>query len=220
MDIEKPLTINVRLEVEVLSGDFSGFYLSRLVHRDSGRLLIVHPVHQGALVPVSPGQELVIRFLNDGGVFEFHTEVISLQPEKTPVLPVTTPSTLTKIQRRAHVRVPVSFELDFHVLGPDGHHPAPGAKPHHGLAVDLSGGGLSIHHDASLTMDQRILFDLVLPRYTLKNIIGRVMRAQDYTPPSKLAREAGVEFSAIREKDREQVIRYVFERQIALKKKA
>jgi c-di-GMP-binding flagellar brake protein YcgR len=79
---------------------------------------------------------------------------------------------------------------------------------------------MSIHHDASLAMDQRILFDLVLPRYTLKNIIGRVMRAQEIAPPSSHARVAGVEFSAIREKDREQVIRYIFERQIALKKKA
>ena len=83
-----------------------------------------------------------------------------------------------------------------------------------GIIKDISGGGARISTDAPIEIGDILEIDLSEDLNTKNEVVSRVTHIYSKNHLT----EAGVEFVLIKEPDRDKIIKYVFQRQIELKK--
>jgi len=137
-----PLT-GQAIAIEILSGPWRGEYDTRVTGADTERLFLALPLLNGEPVKPDPGTPLRAAFRNHFGSFRFMGTVVSDELLYGHCIVITMPAELRRMQRRGHVRLPVSLPIRVMRL------PDPAAPPREapsfleGTTVDVGGGGLS-----------------------------------------------------------------------------
>ncbi|MBZ4672677.1 flagellar brake domain-containing protein [Deferribacterales bacterium Es71-Z0220] len=215
-DISTYLTINTKILVNVLSGNYRGIYDSRIEDIHNDKMKITIPSQKGIPFPLSPGSKLEVSFITPMGRFSFNSEVIGRTRENIPLLEIVYPEFLRRQELRRFFRVEARLKIKFRTIDYIEKDGAPEMikKEYDGIIKDISGGGIRLTSDIQLEQGQAIELDMSEAIGTKFDIIARVVHIYNNDDKS----EVGVEFITIKETDRDKIIKYVFQRQIELKR--
>lgn len=194
-------------------------YRCRFVEKRKGQLLIDLPVHvkTNRTKLFRTGVPLRAFFTDDNGAtYVFETRVQGRELGQIPMLTLEYPDEdrMIRVQRREFVRIETSVDAAVH---PKEERFAPIVT----MTADLSGGGTAVYlprrHD--LKENMAVVCWLVLPMQSgeihylcLDSRILRIFRDK-----KEISEKASLEFTTIKETQRQQLIRYCFEQQLKRK---
>ncbi|MGP4077012.1 flagellar brake protein [Halobacillus sp. K22] len=194
-------------------------YKCKLADYEKGYICIDYPINvrTDKTAFIMEGTEIQASFITeDQSVYCFNTEVVARRKLNIPVIVLTFPpkKELIRIQRRKYVRVDASVDV------------AVQFENHSFTAVtqDISGGGVAILQPFHVKMKkyQRVNLTLVLSmnsgesRYVeTEGIVVRVIQQDDGE-----RNNVSIQFENILEKQRQLIIRYSFEQQLNMRRKA
>lgn len=207
----------ITLEVTSEEQDKKPMLKSRIADENPDVLWIEVPTaEKGRFIRLVEGDMLVISYTSSttGVTYTFRSEVKGNKKENATVLFAIRKPALSEVhsvQRRAFVRVEASLEVACLFAG---------VKKFVATTVDISGGGLSMITDSSLNLQAEDELEcwLLVPfrNGNIEHIpfIGAVVR----TKPVQQGLMVMMRIAEISESDRQKIVRYVFERQIELRK--
>lgn len=170
---------------------------SRVVDWFRGDLVLAAPVQ----APVSPGERLQVSWTSTGGPCWLDAVVVEVGEHPLPVWRVRPATTTTRIQRRQHIRAPVTQRV---VIG------GPGAS-RQGVLTDLSEGGMRVTtaEDAAYAVGDAVAVKLPVgdaPMIARAEVV-RVNRPEEKT-------ELALRFLDLSSRDADRIRRVVFLQQI------
>lgn len=191
-------------------------------------LYIAAPIHEGVLYPVHVGAVMDVLFVIRADdfikidMFSFKAKVIERNNDgNVAMLKIKPVTELERIQRRKFFRMKATLDIKYRE--PVNKDADPSMQHAYKKAVtrDLSGGGLCIATMEKLENGKIFEFVLDLAGRGEIEFIGRVVRViKTYDGDEfKYKYQIGISFEKIEEKDREEIIRYIFFAQRKLRKK-
>ncbi|MEW8977254.1 MAG: PilZ domain-containing protein [Symbiobacterium sp.] len=205
--------INERVTIYVPQGIWKGRYPTYLEAVDEQTLRVAHPMYRSALLPVMPGDEVVVEYLEGGERVGFEATVLERSSGDMPTLVLTRPEpgAIRRLQLRNFVRLDVSLPVDYAPSGT--RRPASEgegeAELKSGRVVNLSGGGAQLLVEEEFPVGARLDLVLHLPDRVIPAEAEVVRHITEPHAPPRL----GVRFTAIEERDRERIVRYIFAEQ-------
>lgn len=194
---------------------------SRIAGIADNVLLIEMPIEEGSgkMRYFPKGTKLTAFFVDEKGIrYNFSSTVIGKAKENIPVLLVEKPAenSIVKIQRRDYLRVPLKLNLILVLQNP--------VEIVNVETLDLSGGGLLFSTSKVLPLENEQTVNGVIQLPHWKNgtidirFFGSVKRV---VPPNEQrpVQLIGIQFEDIEERNREQIIRLCFQRELELKRK-
>lgn len=203
-------TINQRIMLRIPSGSWKGRYSAYMEAVESTTIKIAHPMFGSGLVPLFPGDDVVVEYLQEGERLAFDAKVVGrdLQPVALLILTRPDPRAIYRQQLRDFVRLEVNLPVEYVPS-----EKAPGEEPKplsEGRTVNLSGGGAQIVLPEQFPVGAKLDLVLHLP----KRVIfaeAEVVRIVAHDNPEEYCH--GVRFTAIEEREREQIVKYIFSEQ-------
>lgn len=207
-------TINQRLTIYVPTGWWKGRYSTYLEAVEESSIRVAHPMFGSALIPVMPGDEVVVEYLHDGERVGFSAQVLQRVEGATPALVLTKPepAEIRRQQLRSFFRLDVSLPIEY---VPSGRKPDGDAEPElvPGRTVNISGGGAQIVTRESYPVGTRLdvvihLPDRLIPAEVevVRHVPVAVVPGSGEAPEPRM----GVRFTQIDDRDREQIVRFIF----------
>lgn len=225
-----PQKVTLAFPLELLSQDLLkldparvengyAYFRSTVVRVEEEEFTVQTPYWKRGIVFVPAGTEIKVRFLDKEQLYEFPAKVLELQSTNEILYRLQRPEEdkIRKIQRRQFVRVPVNLLSRLTLLD--------GSTRFTYFVTNLSAGGMFGKVEAHAFNLQPLRSGELLSgeldienREEIKRIefLGSITRLE---PEAEGWRHFGLKFEHISEADREQLIRYCFERQLELKKK-
>jgi c-di-GMP-binding flagellar brake protein YcgR len=194
-------------------------YPTRIEEVRGDYLIVATPMHRREYVKLPLGQKLMLSVIRRNNPYFFETTAVGEEwGEGQQVTVLRRPADNTGVALREHVRVPVTIsDGQFWWEGPNGKF----GPPIVGQLVDLSAGGLLVVTKTGLPIGTR-----VLTRFTLSRQLGHLMVdarvLRDYERTSDLAvtsHRAHLQFLDMTDKDRDRLIKFVFQRERELRQK-
>lgn len=217
------LNIGDTLNLEIDEGDDKEkqHFKCRLVDRVKDYLFIDYPINQRTkrVGFFHDGTQFQVSFIGkDQAVYLFETQLQGRQKGRIPMLIIRDPGKekYIRVQRREHVRVETAIDVAVH-------HKDKEFSPFTSLTADISGGGIALvlPRGHNLSSGKDIICWLSLPMQTGEikfiQVDCHVIRIIPSKGNSK--EKATIEFIDIKERDRQTIISYCFERQLYLRKK-
>lgn len=211
-DVDKFLTVNQKLLIEVKVGDHAGIYDSRIEDMEKGSLHISMPSEKGVAVPLKPNTKLHVSFVMDRGRLSFKSVVEDRYMDPLPMLKVAKPDLMFREELRAFFRVDTRIPVKLMVDIDEGD--IVKQKLYEGKIIDMSGGGCRVFTPAPVKKDSifEIFFQGSLEKLeSVKVEAKRIRRVEENF-------EIGSEFYGISQSERDRIIKYVFKRQVELRK--
>lgn len=213
------IKIGETLMLELVNSDKDEKFKCKLVERTTGTLYIDYPtnVKTHSTIFLMVGSQMKASFVGtDGAIYMFETEVIRRIKREVPMIAITYPGkeNLIKIQRRQFVRVETNVDCAAHPKDPT-------IKPFVTVTEDISAGGAAMIIPKNVQVKEGLEFTahLVLPMQNgdtpyikLKSRIARIIEENS-------KKIASVEFLEVSEQSRRSIIRFCFDRQLAMRKK-
>ncbi|MGE4498488.1 MAG: flagellar brake protein [Deferribacterales bacterium] len=213
-NVDKFLIINQKIILDVKFGEYPGVFDSRIEDIRNKSIYITMPSEKGFPVPLAVGVSVNVSYVGDGGRFSFQSKVISRLKEQIPMLEIEKPSVVFRkelreffrINTRAKVKILNSYEDD---------KGSPVDDVFEAYVQDISGGGMRVTAGYRLEYGREveIYFGDMVP--DLKSARAVVMRSVAHEDQRY---EAGLKFLGMNTVDRDKVIKYVFKRQLELRK--
>lgn len=199
------MQLRVNLQMTVRRRDESIEYPTRVEDLDERQFKVAVPTEAGN-IPV--GSIVCLEFANEGGAFSFVSRVLGYEQTPVPVMVLQKPDKMERMQRRDYVRLEANITIDYSMLftaaGDNGKRVRTQAK-------DISGGGLLFRAPGRLPLGTRLDVVLILDGTSI-HTVGEVVREL----PDMDTQEGnwlGLRFVDIDERDREAIIRYIFNQQ-------
>lgn len=175
---------------------------------------IAAPLMKGYYIPVEKGSSVELRVGNRGGLYKIPFRISNRTSGEINTLKLILDGEIDKMQRRELMRMSifVDFDLEFPYGGV---FKSPSDfKILHGKRGNLSGGGLFFRANKPLPIDFKMNVRLNLEPHYNRPVIAQVIvvRSEEDTVTDKLFGIA-VEFTSIREGDRDKIISYVLHKE-------
>ena len=213
MSYVKKLVFGLPLELEVLEGVYEGKYRSR-IEEVGEKILVVGALFQhGEVVPLREGTKVKLTFWDEISAYSFETKIMQRIAVPVPMFVFALPDSVTKVQRRNYVRVPATYSLTFQSVTKEGL-----SNFRKGTMLDLSGGGIGFLTEEQVENGSLLYAQLVLPNGELHTPV-RVCRTEKIEDTKPQRYFVSSEFYKISERERDRIIRCVFDIQRALRKK-
>jgi len=211
-DVDKFISINQKLLLEIKVGDHAGIYDSRIEDIKGGAIHISMPTENSRRIPLKPNTRLHVSYVMDRGRLSFKSMVEDRYMDPLPMLVITKPETLFREELRSFFRVDTRIPVK--VMVEINEDDIITQKMFDAKITDLSGGGCKTFIDAPIKKGDRfeIFFLGNIDRLESVNAEARrVVKVEENL-------EIGCEFIDIAQSDRDKVIKYVFKRQVEMKK--
>lgn len=209
------LKINLKpghsVELIVPEGEYKGKYRTRVDEVGQKVISVVVPYAQGQIVPLHEGATVEIVYWDEISAYSIEAKIMQRIGVPVPVLVLELTGNIHKVQRRNYVRVPAFYTFSFRVVTREGLSAA-----QKGDMLDLSGGGMRFRTKDQVENNSLIYTSLQLPNGELQTP-ARICRVQQ-TEDGR-AYMVSVEFYEISERERDRIIRCVFDLQRAMRKK-
>ncbi|WP_436372710.1 flagellar brake protein [Cytobacillus sp. BC1816] len=214
------INIGETMLLELTYSEKSEKYKCKLVEREGNNLYIDYPIKQetNKTAFLIDGTQLKATFLaEDGTVYLFESEVMGRVKLKIPMMVLSYPGDehLVKIQRRQFVRVETPVDVAIH---PESNEFTPFVS----ITDDISAGGAAIiaQTSSSLKASMQIQTYFVLAMQNGDNyylrLKSKVIRVSE---PQNGKSLISVQFLEVSPQDRQLLLRFCFDRQLAMKKK-
>lgn len=209
-----------QVDLGIGNGPLKGTYSTRIESVKENFIILKIPKVNGLYLPVETDEELLLKHYREGATFEAESTVNLRNDDRDPpTIVVSIPEEVKRIQRRDFVRVPCDIPVTVRVLqaGPgDTGETLSGSVS--GAIKDISAGGVQVECPEALPLDSEVEVVFTLPHTetTMNEVFARVVRESDSEEPPHVL---GLEFTSITENKRNDIIQYVYERQIDIKDK-
>jgi len=219
-NVDKYLELNTKIILDVKSGDHRGLFDSRIEDIENNVIHVSMPSKQGNTVILREGNRIDVSFLSELGRYSFSSIVVSRIQGHIPMLKIKKPDILIKKELREFFRVetrlPVNIFYELPVPEPEeGEEPA---KPERiqlqGTVSDVSGGGLRIVTDKKFDRGSVLMIQFLEGVENIGIINCEVVRCIEANEKFQL----GVKFNGLTGGERDKIIKYVFQRQLELRK--
>lgn len=151
--------------------------------------------------------------LTDGARYQFTSTYRDKRLQPIPVWVVTPPKDIKKVQLRAFVRLDIGLSVSLKILeGED--------IVDLGMAItrNISGGGLCLITKQALKAGTKVFLVIELDKTSLISVAGEVVRSEKQNDDTPFY-VVGVKYEDIIERDRSQIIKFIFQKQIEIKRK-
>jgi len=199
------------VDLHVSEGDYQGNYKTHIDEVGKTRLSVYAPHQDGTVIPLQAGSTVEITFWDEVASYTFKSVIIQRIAVPVQVFVLKMPDSIKRVQRRNYVRVPASFPVSYQVVEKTGL-----GDMKEGIMLDLSGGGMRFQTKEKLDKGSILYAYLELPFGTL-GTPGRVCRSEPIENTKYFS--VSVDFYQITEKDRDRIIKCVFDIQRDLRKK-
>jgi len=211
MSYRKKLSTGLGVELIVLEGDYEGHYRTRIEEVGERLLSVGVPFDHGELVPVREGTKVKITFWDETAVYSFEGKIMQRIAIPVPIFVLVLPDKVAKVQRRDFVRVPASFPITFRMVTREGL-----SDIYKAVTLDLSGGGMRFSTKEHIENKSLLFVQLSLPNGEIQTPVT-VCRAVGIEDTKQYS--ISVKFHEISERERDKIIRCVFDIQRAMRKK-
>lgn len=210
---ERYIQINQKLLIEVKVGDYAGIFDSRIDDVEKDKLFLSMPTDKGNAVPLKPNTKLHISYVMENGRFSFKSMVIDRVKDPRPMLVVQYPDAVFRQELRSFFRVDtrMSIKILADMKTGDG---IVSQQLFEAKVADMSGGGMRIFTDAKVEKNDIIEIYFLGNMDRLEQVKGQVMRSRRIEDKYEL----GIKFLELSQQDRDKVIKYVFKRQVEMRK--
>lgn len=198
--------------LEVKLGEYAGIYDSRIEDIVKDSMHISMPSEKGVSVPLKPNTRLHVSFVMNRGRLSFKTMVEDRFMNPLPMLKVAKPDVLFREELRSFFRVDTRIPIKILVDINEGE--IIKQKMFESKIIDISGGGCKVFTNAQIKKGDifEIFFLGTLDKLdSLKVEAKRIVKVEENF-------EVGTEFCDISQIERDRVIKYVFKRQVEMKK--
>ncbi|HEX5563506.1 MAG TPA: flagellar brake domain-containing protein [Sporosarcina sp.] len=204
------LSIGTTLTIDKDFTETGDKYKSKVVDFGEGFIMIDYPAHfeTGKTAFFMDGTQLLLSFVEDKMSYAFRAEVTGRMNKGIPMLKLTYPGDdqLIKIQRREFVRVETSIDVAVNFEG----------VFQQFVAEDISAGGiaLNIGQDDSFEEAESVQLTIALPfaNDDIKYVRTQAKAVRIWEKDDR--RIASMQFAKIDTTDRQNIIRFCFERQL------
>lgn len=206
--------IDTGMEIKITNISENSNYRTRVADYNERDMMVEVPIdiNTGKSRLFNKGTEFEVVFIGkDGALYQYRTRLMAKKRDNIPLLVIGSPNPkITKrIQRRENVRVPDSLNVSLHVS--EGVISA--------MATNISAGGMAIRmkDNSDLHIGEEITCEFLLPYEDHKDmvLVGEVVRViQD-----KEFIVVSLEFKGIDNINQKIITKYVFSRQIELRRK-
>jgi c-di-GMP-binding flagellar brake protein YcgR len=216
--LEKVLRINYLVDVLVDDGNKQQIYRSRVEGLDKQSITLANPIKDSVLVPLREGLVVNITFLDDTAIYSFDSVIISRHSGNLPTITVKypNPTAVKRTQRRNFVRFDTKLKISFNLIKD---YITDYTQTFTGETIDVSGGGLMMATDTDVPKEELVDVQLELGSDNVVSAVGRVVRLTDRNDQSNPRYLLGLVFDVIEEKDRDKIIRFIFEKQRELRQR-
>ncbi len=216
MELSKLLKPGDKVWLEVLAGNYKGSYPSVVegVNRDA--IVVGHPFIKSALLPLAHGTKVRVTFKGRGALYTFESRVKGRGSEGVFVLYLELPEKIDRIQRRRFVRLEVILPFYYKKDSEE--------RYKSGMIKDISGSGVRAVVDRSVNVGDtlQLFIDLygksnpnkvvdVSGVIAVRAVVVRQVINPDFNDKRK--KEVGMEFVEMSEKDRQKIVRFIFEKE-------
>lgn len=217
MDTQNILRPNQLVHIEML--DRSGQtvrYPSRVENIEGNEIYLANPVKNRLPVHIPKGTEITIWFWDNVAIYTFRSSALGYDIQGVPMVIIRCPDSVDKVQKREYVRVQCSLNVHLSFTDKKGE-----SFEHWCRTRDLSGGGmmLILTKPIHLKIDENVRLEFQLGN----NLIwakGAVIWNDWELDVDGLERNIiGIKFNNISDKNRQLIIKYVFQKQIELRRK-
>lgn len=197
--------------IQFTSSDENQRYPSRIVKVTEGEDLWIgaptHRGHEGAEIIVDPGTTLILEVLRSDGIRRFPTIARKRIPGDPSILVVDWPQDIERIQRRNDVRVEAAIPVDLELLG----RVSALSRRIEAQTIDVSAGGIRVLTTERIPSEVQIRVRIKLPDQSPVVAFGQVLRVHGVDELTEDKRFwAAIRFTAIDERDRQEIARAVF----------
>jgi len=207
------LKINSRIEIIDFHGGIN--YKSNIQDMTEVGMSITIPVKEGKYLPLNTGEKVSIIYYGDKEVYQFEAEVLGRAIDVIPVINISKPQNPRVVQRRNYVRVLMLKNLKFISIDKELADKETSkitkvidkSQFKKAILLDLSGGGMRIKTEEKLQLSEFIMIAIELIEEEIM-IKSRVVRC-DLQPDNTNA--YGLKFLELGEKDRDKIIKYIFQ---------
>lgn len=219
-------TVNSFLQIKLVNDDETSSdetYRARVANIADNKMYFEFPMNEqtGAIRPLSLGLKCMFFYSGADKIsYRFIANIADRQSDKIPLLVVQLPprEEIKKTQRRSDVRVPAILhgQLTIKATNP--------TQPFKIETNDISGGGISFQTAPSveLSVGNEVSGTVVVPTQNRGNenipFMGEIVRVQMPDENNRFI-VCSLKFTYIMEKDRDILIKYIFMRQLELKRK-
>jgi len=199
------LKLNKKLEILVDEKYFN----SNVQNVTEDYIEISIPTNSGVYVPLSKGAVMDVIYYEDENLYKFQSSVIGRRFENIPILVISKPTEIKKIQRRKYVRVPLisiskyknlKNELKTNLKTIDD------SEYLKAVLVDLSGGGMKIRVSEEIKVNDFLSVSLTINEENVF-IVGQTKRIQKDDDGKFVC---GLSFELVDSLTRERIIKYIF----------
>ncbi len=212
--------VNELVQIQAVDEPNSRTYYSRVEDASGERINISWPTEAGVRIPFHKNEGLFLSFTRQDAVYGFQALVTETIPAPIPMLILRATGETQRIQRREYVRVTALLPVEMSAvvstsLGSGGSEPKVLSIKTN--TVNISGGGLAIHHKSLLPIGTIFQIRLSLPSSPEPvQLSVRVVRNESREDARKNRFfMVGMQFVSIPERLRMRMVRYVFDFQKA-----
>jgi len=211
LSYKKKLFLGLAVELAVLEGDYQGKYMTRIEEIGERILTVGAPINQREVVPLREGTKVKLTFWDEAAAYSFEGKIMQRIAVPIPMFILELPESVAKVQRRNYVRVPALYPVLFQSVTKEGL-----SDLQKGTLLDLSGGGMRFLTKERVENNALLYVHFTLPKGEIKTPV-RVCRSEKLEDSKHYT--VSVEFHEILERERDQIIRCVFDIQRAMRKK-
>lgn len=211
-----PLRINQPIEIDVKEPGREGTYRSRVEGISGDGLVLAAPYKNSEVVHLPRGTEVTVTYYDQVAVYFVDCLVMSYTMGHVPTIVLGSPVNSKRVQRRNFVRVDTKIPVLYTLLDAD---MKPVAEQYNATTIDISGGGIMLcTDDGKIQQGDSLELLALLNADTTVSAIGKAVRVMDNVT-GKNKKSIGVEFSLIEERERDKIIRYIFNQQRELRQR-
>ncbi|MDP4127898.1 MAG: PilZ domain-containing protein [Bacillota bacterium] len=208
----KKLLPGLSVELAVLEGEYAGKFRTR-IEEVGERLLAVGGLfnNKGEVIPLREGTKVKITFWDEVSAYSFEAKIMRRIAVPVSLFVLEMPDSISKVQRRNFVRVPAFYPVTFQSVTREGL-----SDVYKGTMLDLSGGGMRFTTTERVENNSLLYAHLTLPVGEIQSPV-RVCRSELIEDSKRYC--ISVEFHEITERERDRIIRCVFDIQRSMRKK-
>lgn len=195
---------------------------------------IFEPVALQKKLQIAPGSNWEFCLIAEDALYYFKAVVMEKVGGEVPTYLVEKPQSIMRLQRRAHFRLSCNFEVNYRVIkrvngaaassirqsedteelrleGKLKKEEFLNGRVRQALAVNLSGGGMQLITTEFIEPKSDLLLEFTIDdNGALMILRGTVLRIDDIKMGWFKKYRLGLQFTGLEEKEREQIIRYIF----------
>lgn len=211
MDYRKKLVPGLPVELMILEGKLAGEYKTHLDEVGEKFLSVFAPMVHGQIVPLREGTLAKVIFWDEVAAYEINTTIIQRIAVPVAIFILDFSNDISRVQRRNYVRIPAFYPVTFRSVNRQGL-----SDTQKATMLDLSGGGMRFQTEEAVERGAILIATLDLPTGSLQ-ISARVCRVEKDAENKRYS--VSVDFYQIPERDRDRIIRCVFDLQRDMRKK-